>query len=248
LDDRDHLGFLGIVRDTLNRYAWRCLTYCLMPNHYHLIMETLKPNLSQGMRQINGVYAQRFNRRHDRCGHLFQGRFGATLIGSDEYMLAAIRYVALNPVRAGLSAVPEDWKWSGHAELLGRSPVKLVASAEVLAHFGPKELAVETYSEFVSQGEQNELRHPLQPIAGRMQFIEQHLPPEPPSGEVPIRAWREKGPELAALLNSDDRDAAIVRAYESGYRMKEIADVLGCHYATVSRRIRRFETCRSEAT
>src|SRR5213083_1354984 len=109
LDDRDRHLFLDLVAQSLRRFSWRCLAYCLMPNHYHLVIRTSAPNLSPGMRQINGVYAQRFNRRHDRVGHVFQGRFGATLIQEDEHLLEAIRYVVLNPLRAGLARSADEW-------------------------------------------------------------------------------------------------------------------------------------------
>ena len=150
LDDRDHHIFLDVVAQTLSRFQWRCLTYCLMPNHYHLVVTTPNGDISPGMRQINGVYAQTFNRRRDRCGHLFQGRFHSTLIESDEHLLESIRYVALNPVRAALVRHPEDWPWSAHAELCGRTGKRLVSTGELLAHFAStRDEAVLRYQEFV---------------------------------------------------------------------------------------------------
>src|SRR5436190_1917991 len=132
LDDRDHQVFLDVVVEALSRFSWQCLAYCLMPNHYHLVVRTRNPNLSRGMRQINGVYAQRFNHRHDRVGHVFQGRFGATLIQEDEHLLEAIRYVVLNPLRAGLARSADEWLWCSHSELLGRRPCKALSISDVL--------------------------------------------------------------------------------------------------------------------
>jgi REP element-mobilizing transposase RayT len=154
LDDRDHHIFLDVVAATLSRFEWRCLTYCLMPNHYHLVVRTPNADLSRGMRQLNGVYAQTFNRRHDRCGHLFQGRYGGRLIQSDQHLLESIRYVALNPVRSGLVRRAEEWPWSAHAELCGRSAKRLVSADELLAHFAPNRgAALFRYRRFVEAAE-----------------------------------------------------------------------------------------------
>jgi REP-associated tyrosine transposase len=153
LDDQDRRSFLGILRDALAVFDWRCLTYCLMPNHYHLVTLTMGSNLSEGMKRINSVYAQRFNRRYDRCGHLFQGRFGATLIESDTHMLEVLRYVALNPVRAGLTAGPDEWEWSGHREIVGLAEARHVSLRDVLVPFGrPTNAALSRYRDFVDAG------------------------------------------------------------------------------------------------
>lgn len=153
LDDRDHHIFLDVVEETLSRLRWRCLSYCLMPNHYHLVITTPNGDLSRGMRQINSLYAQTFNRRHDRCGHLFQGRFGATLIESQAQLLESIRYLALNPVRAGLVKQPDDWPWSAHAELCDKARKRLVSARQLLIHFAPdSEEAVFRYRAFVNAG------------------------------------------------------------------------------------------------
>lgn len=150
LDARDHHIFLDVVAQTLSQFRWRCLTYCLMPNHYHLVVRTPNADLSGGMRHINSLYAQTFNRRHGRCGHLFQGRFGGRLIQSQLHLLESIRYVALNPVRAGLVRHPEEWPWSAHAELCGRSRKRLVSVDELLANFSAtREAALVKYREFV---------------------------------------------------------------------------------------------------
>src|SRR6266511_787002 len=243
LDDPDRLSFLEVVRTALNRFVWQCLTYCLMPNHYHLVLETPRPNLSHGMRQVNGIYAQRFNRRHDRCGHVFQGRFGATLVETDRHMFELIRYVARNPVRAGLVRAAEDWKWGGHAEVLGLATPTLVSVPLLLARFGdgPAE-TLASYRRFINQEGTRPFGSHAEPIVGGPRFVDEHLPVDRTSAEMARSSWQANRPSLAVLLQAEDRDAAITRAYrDHGYRMKEIAEVLGCHYATISRRIRRFE-------
>lgn len=237
-DDRDRRSFVGVVRDSLRRFHWTCLTYCLMPNHYHLVLRTAKPNLSQGMRHVNGVYAQRFNRRHDRCGHLFQGRFGATLVESDEHILELIRYVVRNPVRAGLVERADSWRWGGHAEALELAPNLLVSISDLFAHFQSED----RYREFIEQATTWDVATSGPSAIGSPEFIDSHIPMERPSEEVSVRHPTGPRPDLELLLEREDLEAAVAEAYlEHGYRMKEIAALLGCHYATVSRRIQRFE-------
>ena len=120
IDDEDRRLFLDCLGEVVARFGWRCHAYCLMDNHYHLLIETPEGNLSRGMRQLNGVYTQRFNRRHGRVGHVFQGRFKAIVVDRDGYLLELCRYVVLNSMRAGvikkLSATPgavtrQRWAW-----------------------------------------------------------------------------------------------------------------------------------------
>lgn len=111
-DDRDRRAYLAILNDTCEEHGWVRLAYCLMDNHIHLILETPLPNLSQGMRVLHSRYAQRFNLRHDRSGHVFQGRFGCSLIESNKQFIAVTRYVANNPVEAGLCSEPQQWAWT----------------------------------------------------------------------------------------------------------------------------------------
>lgn len=108
-DDEDRSLFLAVLAEAVIRFGWLCHAYCLMDNHYHLLIETPHGNLSPGMRQINGVYTQRFNRCHARTGHLFQGRFKAILVERDSYLLELCRYIVLNPVRAGMVTDIDDY-------------------------------------------------------------------------------------------------------------------------------------------
>lgn len=160
LDDSDHEIFLRMLATLGLRRRWRYHGYCLMPNHYHLVIETPQADLSLGMQYLNGGYADHFNFRHGTDGHLFQGRFHAVLVESDPHLAELSRYLALNPVRAGLAATARAWRWSsypaiaeGHEEpllvdiprivgLFGRDPgrarqafVRFVEGDE-LAHFG----------------------------------------------------------------------------------------------------------------
>ena len=113
-DDADRAMFLSIFGDVCCHYNWVCHSYCLMSNHYHLVIETPDANLSKGMRQLNGEYARQFNRVHKRVGHVFQGRYKAIHVEKESYLIELSRYVVLNPVRAYMVSEAEDWPWSNY--------------------------------------------------------------------------------------------------------------------------------------
>jgi len=137
LDDVDRERFLQILPVVAARYEWRCHAYCLMPNHYHLVIETAKPTISAGMQKLNGGYAQWFNHKHQLDGHLFQGRFHAVLVESDWHLLELSRYVVLNPVRAGLCTQAGEWPWSSFRAITAAvSPASFLDLEPVLAWFG----------------------------------------------------------------------------------------------------------------
>jgi putative transposase len=125
-DDADRFAYLAMLGTAVERHGWLVMAYCLMDNHMHLLVETPKPNLGTGMRRLHGDYALRFNRRHRRCGHLFQGRYGATRVRDDGHLMTAVRYIVANPVMAGLCDRPEEWVWcSTHAVVAGDGHVWL---------------------------------------------------------------------------------------------------------------------------
>jgi putative transposase len=119
LDDFDRLRYLVLLARVVERFGWRCLAYCLMGNHMHLVLETPEANLGDGMERLHGEYAISFNQRHALSGHVFQDRFSNKRPTSDPQMWQLMRYVALNPVVAGLCRFPEQWRWSSHAALAG---------------------------------------------------------------------------------------------------------------------------------
>jgi putative transposase len=119
-DDHDRGRFVATLERVTRRSKWRCHAYCLMPNHYHLVVETPLPTLSKGMHALNLSYARAFNRRYDRVGHLFEARFWSSPIESDEHLAGVCLYILDNPVRAGLCQLVTEWPWSG-GELLRRA-------------------------------------------------------------------------------------------------------------------------------
>jgi putative transposase len=122
LDQIDRQTYLRLLGVTVEKRRWRCLAYCLMENHVHLLVETPDANLAVGMQWLHGLYARMFNERHGRVGHLFQGRYGAVRITSDAQLWGALRYVGLNPVEAGLCGRPADWPWGSYAAIRAGKP------------------------------------------------------------------------------------------------------------------------------
>ena len=139
-DDADRQAWLSVLAQVCKRFNWTVHAYCLMSNHYHLLVETPDANLSAGMRQLNGVYTQLTNRAHRRVGHVFQGRFKAIVVDKDNYLLELARYVVLNPVRAGMVEEPGQWPWSSYGAMLapGWLPgADWLATDKLLAYFAP---------------------------------------------------------------------------------------------------------------
>ena len=119
LDELDRTRYLRLLQRAVQHCRWRLLSYCLMPNHVHLLVETPEANLGKGMQQVHAPYAQAFNRKHGRCGHVFQGRYGAVRVTDDPQLITVVRYIARNPVTAGLADEPARWLWSSHRAIAG---------------------------------------------------------------------------------------------------------------------------------
>lgn len=146
-DDVDRYFYLGLLERVVHTHRWLCLAYCLMDNHVHLLLETPDADLSAGMQRLHGCYGQRFNGRHRRTGHVFQGRYGGIRMESDGQLCVAAAYIARNPIEAGLCTRPEEWRWSSYrAAARGAAPPWLAAN-RLLAFFGNGiESARETYA------------------------------------------------------------------------------------------------------
>ena len=261
LDDRDRLLFLELLAQALERFDACALAYCLMGNHYHLVLCTRQPNLSALMRHLNGVFTQRMNRRHGKVGHVFQGRYKAILVDRDAYLLEACRYVDLNPVRAGLVAAPQDWPWSSYQALTGARPAPPWLDTAMLhgallrrTRVTPAEQAQawRQYADLVATARDA----PLWASALRQQvylgdeaFVERmqaRAAPErmaAPEVPRPQRARSRQAPPqpLAAWLAScPTREEALYRAVrEGGLTMTAMARELGLSVARVSQLVQK---------
>jgi REP element-mobilizing transposase RayT len=249
LDDDDRRLFLDILARVNSRYNWLCHAYCLMDNHYHLVIETVDGNLSKGMRQLNGIYTQAFNRKHSRVGHLFQGRYKAILVDKDSYLLEVCRYVVLNPVRAKAVRGPEDWEWSSYRGTAGMGLSHPSIKTEwVLEQFNSrKEVAKEEYVDFIKDGMERsaiwaDIRNQI--ILGKDDFVSRfgkYAKGSEDLKEIPKGQRYVNRLSLKELFKSDEkdkekRDCKIREAVENyGYSQKEIADFTGMHYSTISR-------------
>ena len=150
LDEQDRVRYLELLRETIRRFGWQCLSYCLMGNHVHLLIQTPEPNLGVGMQRLHGAYGASFNERHGYSGHVFQGRFKNERVSTDAQLLVAAAYVALNPVEAGLCARPGDWAWSAYAATVGGGAPWWLAAPQLLAYFAAYGGdGVERYAAFV---------------------------------------------------------------------------------------------------
>lgn len=249
LDDEDRTNWLELFSDVCSRFNWICHAYCLMSNHYHVVVETAEGNLSKGMRQLNGVYTQMFNRRHRRVGHVFQGRYKAILVEKDSYLLELSRYVVLNPVRALMVNDVADWLWSSYRATVDHAPpLKGLQVAWLLRQFGSdREQAIIQYRNFVRAGVGlppvwEELKNQI--FLGDKPFVEKlHRQIKAESGnlkEIPKVQRRSLGKPLSYYVETiADTKQAIRLAYETGdYTMQQIADAFGVHYSTVSRAVK----------
>lgn len=248
-DDQDCKNFLNTLQHVNHRYNWLCHAYCLMGNHYHLLIETPDGNLSIGMRQLNGVYTQLFNKRHRRIGHLFQGRYKAILIQKETHLLEVCRYVVLNPVRAGIVERPEDWQWSSYRGTAGRGKLHPSLKADwILGQLsGKRAKAEKEYRQFVQGGmEKTSLWAEVkgQAILGDDEFVDSlidHLKKHKDVPEIPKSQRYVNRPSLdqifpeGIIMDKSKRDKKIAEALvKYGYLQIEIARYLGMHYSTIS--------------
>jgi REP element-mobilizing transposase RayT len=252
-DDQDRKILLDTLAEVTLRYNWLCHAYCLMDNHYHLLIDTPDGNLSIGMRQLNGIYTQRFNKRHDRVGHLFQGRFKAVLVQKDSHLLEACRYVVLNPIRAKKVQKPREWIWSSYGATAGRTkPYPCLVTDWVLSQFGCERKTAEAgYRRFVRDGIGaesiwNSMR--AQSVLGEDEFIESLSDYVKGRRQIPEISKSQRfmdKPRLGDIFRPEvlgdrqKRDKTIGKAvFEHGYTQREVADYLRIHFTSVSRILR----------
>jgi REP element-mobilizing transposase RayT len=250
LSDADREVWMGVFAEVCERFNWVCHAWCLMSNHYHILVETPEANLAQGMRQLNGVYTQRFNRAHDRVGHVFQGRYKAIMVERDSYLLELARYVVLNPLRAKMVKRLEAWPWSSYLATCGQVDTPPWLQTDwILGQFGSRRSsAIAKYVSFVHEG----ARLPSvwaqlqgQIYLGSEDFVKKmqsQIEKKPTLTEIPRAQRRAITQPLAQFEESYPRNEAMARAYLSGqHSMQAIAQHFSVHYSTVSRVVRNHE-------
>jgi putative transposase len=248
-DEIDRHAWLETLSQCCERFGWIIHAWCQMTNHYHLVIETPAPNLSAGMRQLNGVYTQTYNRRHSRVGHVYQGRFKAILVDRDSYLLELLRYVVLNPVRAGMVTHVSEWPWSSYPAMMVEDEAPSWLNCQwSLQQFGKQAKTQRVrYAQFVAQGlARGRIWDGLkgQIFLGTDAFTEvmqQRLVEEAKHAQTEIPRAQRKA--LAKSLDYyrdsfQDSKLGMTAAYATGdYTLQQIADAFGVHYATVSRAV-----------
>lgn len=194
--DEDRTTLLNVIGRAKRRYGWKVHAYCLMSNHYHLLTETPEPNIAAGMQWLNSTYAHRFNEKYERIGHLFQRRYADGIILTDEHLREVIRYIPLNPVRAGLCKRPVDWPWSSYRATLGSERRERFLSVRpTLDRFSPdRDVARTLLREWIEEG-RREIRS-----SNRKPLISLLRPGQPVARDS-LRAAQSNGYSLAEIAN-----------------------------------------------
>lgn len=262
-DDADRATFLATLAHVCERFRWACHAYCLMTNHYHLVVETAHANLSRGMRQLNGVYTKRFNRAHQCVGHVYQGRFSAVLVQRELHLLTALRYVLLNPVRARMVAAAVDWQWSSYRAMIGEvATPNWLRTDWIAAAFGSGAARRAAFAQFVEDGIVGpscwqHLTHQIYLgdaafVAAAQAYVSDlsRLAETPRIQRLPVReplrAPNAGDAVGASRSNRIARNEAIAAAFSTGrHTMREIGDHFGVHYSRVSRIVSESETLKA---
>lgn len=249
-DDSDYARLTSLLGQIVTDYEVDCWAACIMPNHHHLVIRTRLPNLSEAMRQLNGVFAQWWNRTHGHVGHVFQARFKAQIVDAAVYLLRLCRYVWRNPVRAGLCSSPEQWPWSNYQTMVGLdSPMPLTGIASLLERFGERDpedvrARLTAFVEIPHDPEIADFVRQDRRVIGSEAFAAQFHTGITRPDAIPARDRRVGTPPLADLLTASLRSkggllAGVVLAHNTyGYRMTEIASSAGLSARTVSRLLR----------
>ena len=248
--DTGRENFLLVLEEVCKQYNWSVHSYCLMSNHYHLLVETPDGNLSKGMRQLNGVFTQKYNRNNNKVGHVFQGRFKGILVDGDAYLMELVRYIVLNPVRAQMVRSARDWKWSSFRATIGVVLCPEWLDREwLLSSFAKRQsVAIDKFKRFVAEGKNqpspwDNLKNQI--FLGDEQFVERmldHVKKDKRLSEIPKAQRRVKVKSIEDYArDSDSRNLAIVSAYRSGaFTLAEIGEYFGLHYSTVGGIVRSY--------
>lgn len=246
LVNADREAFLSVLGDVVSRQGWICHAYCLMDHHYHILVETPSPNLSRGMQLLNGIYTQKFNRAHNRSGHVLEGRYKAVLVEKGPHLLELARHVVLNPVRAGVTRSARDWPWSSYRTTAGQCATPSFLTTDwVLSQFVRSAgRATTAYRRFVSKGREIDAWHCLQVgiLLGSESFVERIKPLLHDASKDPGFAssyatvarpsLRDLVTESADKMRRNRQVHQAVRNHR--YTLQQVADHLGLHYSTIS--------------
>ena len=248
--DADRSLWLDVLAQCCERFNWIVHAWCQMGNHYHLVVETVEGNLSAGMRQLNGVYTQSMNRRYQRVGHVFQGRYKAIVVNRESHLLELLRYVVLNPVRAGMVAHPGQWPWSSYRTMVGQAACPAWVNPQwALSQFATQNAEqIARYEQFVIDGiGTNSIWGDLrgQIFLGSEEFaqaMQQTLTYQgkASSAEIPRAQRRAKAKSLGFYTSTfqEDPKQGMLAAYATGdYTLQAVAEAFGVHYSTVSRAV-----------
>jgi len=262
--DTDRKKFLSYLQSAHEKYGALFHCYCFLPNHYHLLLETPRGNLSEILHHINGAYTTYFNVKRKRSGHLFQGRFKAILVEKEVYAQELSRYIHLNPVRAGLAEDLSSYPWSSYPYYVGlaKKP-NWMETRTILGYFSRADReAYKAYRDFVEEATGKEIKSPLKEVVGstflcRESYIEQvvrrgGIPLSNDKRNVPALRVLDKGPSLKEIENwiggVISRQEEIFRKFclylshrFGGYSLEEIGAYYGMKAAAVSQAARRFQ-------
>ncbi len=255
LNDHDRRRFLKIYQDVVERQSWMTYAWCLMDNHFHLVIETPEPNLSEGMRLLNGIYTQYFNANKGRVGHVFQGRFHSIVVDENVYLLELVRYVVLNPVRSGRVDNPGKWPWSSYKATAGLEPCPPWLNADAVTdavseRIGTRRDRQKSYADFIlkGMGRDEDLMEKVQQqvYLGDEEFIVKVQDRCSVCPELADIAREQKRKPLASLEEyfgqyPHPKEAMAMAYLEGKFSQAEISRHLGVHYSTVSRAVREYK-------
>jgi putative transposase len=260
--ERDREKFLEYLESSVVRYGAIIHAYCLMNNHYHILLETPSGNLSQVMQHINGAYTNYFNAKRKRSGHLFQGRYKAILIEADEYASELSRYIHLNPVRVSVASMPDEYRWSSYRDYIGlREAPKWLNTRFILGLFGGSIAACrKKYRTFVEEAIGKEHESPLSgavaaTILGSADFVveiqERHVTAKSADRNLPALRQLAKRTDIDRIIEfvketfGENKQLAAKAAIHlchkySGVKLREIGERFGVKDSAVSQASRRF--------
>lgn len=248
-DDADCTRFLDVLAAALARFAVQCLAYCLLWNHYHLLVVPHEHSVSRLMQSINGTYCRAFNRRHRRVGHVLQGRFGSRIVDDSTYLLTVLRYIAMNPVSGGRVGRPEDWPWSSYRATAGICEVPAFLAVDRIWHALRCEDAVAGRATFIAHvnksTEATDVETPI--VLGSDLLRSQITPLLQPHRKNRDFVCAERfatRPALEDLLGDADSVDTLKRAarlafQQYAYTLREIGDMVGRTPSTISKWVHR---------